>query len=211
LFEGIFPDKLKYATIVPIHKKGNKNLVSNYRPISILTSINKIFEKVMYNRLLKHLNEKSILSKHQFGFRENKETDNATYSLISGILDSLNKKMQVSGIFYELEKAFDCVSHEILLTKLRYYDIKDKQYNLDKSYLLNRRQRTAIINGLDSTKVNSRWAKITNVVPQGSILGPLLFIIYINDLPKILEEMSTPTLFADDARVLSCISILLYY
>jgi hypothetical protein len=129
-------------TIVPIHKKGDKNLVSNYRSISILISLNKIFEKVKYNILLKHLNEESILSKHQFEFRENQGTDNAIYSRNSGILDSLNIKMQVSGIFCDLEKAFDCVSHEILLTKLRYYGIKDKQYNLYKSYLLNRKQRT---------------------------------------------------------------------
>jgi hypothetical protein len=127
LFEGIFPDRLKYITIIPVHKKGDKNLVSNYRPISLLTSINKIFEKVIYNRLLKHLNEQNILSKHQFCFRENLGTDNAIYSLISGILGSLNKKMQICGIFCDLEKAFDCVSHHISLTKLRYYGIQDRQ------------------------------------------------------------------------------------
>lgn len=91
----VFFQRLKYATIVPIYKKGDKNLESNYRPISILTSISKKFEKVMHSRLLKHLNDNSILSKHQFGFRENQGTENAIYRLISGILDSLNKKMQV--------------------------------------------------------------------------------------------------------------------
>jgi hypothetical protein len=146
LFEGVFPERLKYATIVPVHKKGDKNMVFNYRPISILTSINKIFEKVMYSRLLKHLNENCILSKCQFGFRAKQGTEYAIFKLISGILNSLNQKMQISGIFCDLEKAFDCVSHEILLGKLMYYGIKDKQHNLYRSYLQNRKQRT-ILNG----------------------------------------------------------------
>jgi hypothetical protein len=90
LFEGTYPDRLKYATITPIYKKGHNNLVSNYRPISILTSINNIFEKVMYSRLLKHFQENRILSKYQFGFRDNQGTENAIYCLILRILDSLN-------------------------------------------------------------------------------------------------------------------------
>jgi hypothetical protein len=156
LFEGIFPERLKYATIVSVYKKGDKNIVTNYRPISILTSVNKIFAKVVYNRLLKHLSDNSILSNHQFGFRVNQGTKNAIFKLISGILNSLNKKkMLVGGIFCDLEKAFDCVSHEILLNKLRYYGIKDRQYNLYKSYLQDRFQRTTICNGLNNTKVYS--------------------------------------------------------
>jgi hypothetical protein len=156
----------------------------------------------MYCRLLKHLSDNSILSNHQYGFRVNQGTDNAIFKLISGILNSLNKKMLVGGIFCDMEKVFDCVSHEVLLNKLRYYGIKYKQYNLYKSYLQDRFQRTTICNGLNNSKVYSGFTKVTNGVPQGSILGPLLFIIYINDLPKILEAKSMPILFADDASVL---------
>jgi hypothetical protein len=151
----------------------------------------------MYCRLLKHISDNSILSNHQFGFRVNQGTDNSIFKLIYGILNSLNKKMLVGGIFCDLEKAFDCVSHEVILNKLRYYGIKYKQYNLYKSYIQDRFQRSTIHNGLNNSEVYSGWTKVTNGV------GPLLFIIvYINYLPKILEAKRMPILFADDASVL---------
>jgi hypothetical protein len=140
LCHGIFPDRLKYATITPVYKKGDKSLQENDRPISILTSISKIFEKVMHTKLLKHLNDNNILNKHQFGFKENQGTENAIFSLVSGILSSLNKKMQVCGIFCDLQKAFDCVSHEVLLYKLSFYGVKGEQLKLIKSYLIDNKE-----------------------------------------------------------------------
>jgi hypothetical protein len=123
----------------------------------------------MHTRLLKHLNKNNILSNHQLGFRANQGTENAIFRLITEILNSLNLKTQVSEIFCDLEKAFDCVIHEILLEKLKYYGIKDKQYNLYKAYLQDRFQRTSILNVQNNNKVYSKWVNVNNGVPQGSV------------------------------------------
>jgi Notch-like protein len=158
LSDGVFPDRLKYATFIPVFKKGDRKDQCNYRPISILTSFNKIFEKVMYSRLVQHLNDHNILSKYQYCFRAKLGTDNAIFNLITEILHSLNHKSMIGGIFCDLEKAFDCVSHEVLLNKLKFYGIIHIQNNLYRSYLQDRFQRTAIMNGLDNNKVSSEWA-----------------------------------------------------
>jgi hypothetical protein len=120
LFEGVFPDRLKYATIIPVFKKGDRKDLSNYRPISILTSFNKIFETVMYSRLVQHLFDHNILSKYQYCFRAKLGTDNAIFNLITEILHSLNHKSMIGGIFCDSEKAFDCVSPEVLLNKFKF-------------------------------------------------------------------------------------------
>jgi hypothetical protein len=156
----------------------------------------------MYSRFVQHLNDHNILSKYKYGFRAKLGTDNATFNLITDILHSLNHKSMVGGIFCDLEKALDCVSHEVLLNKLKFYGIIDIQNNLYRSYLQARFQRTAIMNGLDSNNVSSEWAIISDGVPQGSVLGPLLFLVYINDLPTILQPNGVPVLFADDGSVL---------
>jgi hypothetical protein len=136
LFTGVFPDRLKYTTIRPLFRKGNKDYVNNYRPISILTSFSKIFEKVMQTRLLKHLTDDNILVKEQYGFRTNIKNDDVIYHLTNEILNSFINNLYIVGIFCDLEKAFDCVNHKILLTKLEFYAITGNHYKLYKSYLI---------------------------------------------------------------------------
>jgi len=108
---GIFPDRLKHALVKPIFKKGNKHDTSNYRPISLLTSFSKIIEKLMFNRLVSHLDKNKVFAKEQFGFRSQFSTDQAAYIMINGMLTALNDKLMVGDIFCDLQKAFDCVNH----------------------------------------------------------------------------------------------------
>ena len=129
LFTGIFPDRLKYANIRPLFKKGNEKDLSSYRPISILTSFSKIFEKEMHTRLLQHLTDHNILVKEQYGFRTKLTTDNMT----NEILNALNNNLLIGGIFCDLGKVFDCVNHTVLLTKLEFYGITGRHYSQYKS------------------------------------------------------------------------------
>ena len=198
---GIFPTWLKFSQVVPIIKKSDKDKLTNYRPISLLTSFSKIFEKVIYKRLDNHMLFNNILAKEQYGFRNNTSTEKAMYQLTNNILKALDNKYLVGGIFCNLTEALDCVDHGILLDKLEYYSIKGSANNLMKSYLKDRHQRVVIRNKYSSTHY-SRWNKITREVPQGSVLGPLLFLTYINDLPATINHISAPTLFADDTNII---------
>jgi hypothetical protein len=154
LNSGVFPTRLNYSVITPLHKKGDKNNVSNYRPISLLTSFSKIFERIIYNTLITHYTSNNIFTNSQFGFRKKSSTDKAACKLINDILADLNNKQIVGGMFFDLEKAFDSVNHDILLAKMEYYGIRGVMYILIKSYLKDRYQRVKFNNKF------SNWDKI---------------------------------------------------
>ena len=191
---GVFPDKLKVAKVITLFKKGNPELPSNYRPISLLPIFSKIFEKLMYRRLFRFLEVHNVLYSLQFGFQENHSIDHALVSLTEAIRNTLNNKRFGCGIFIDLQKAFDTVNHEILLSKLEHYGVRGCALEWFRSYLSDRKQYVSV-NGS-----NSNLLSITCGVPQGSVLGPLLFLVYINDLPNASKKLNF-YLFADDTNI----------
>ena len=192
---GIFPDMLKCARITPIHKKESKLNYLNYRPISLLSVFSKIFEKLIYLRIYSFLTKNNLISNKQFGFRSGYSTNHALVSITERIKSLLDDTQFVCGIFIDLEKAFDTVNHDILCNKLNYYGLRGNVNKLIQSYLTNRKQ-TVSINGQDS-----ETRDVACGVPQGSSLGPLLFLIYINDFRFCLSQTETGH-FADDTYIL---------
>ena len=188
---GIFPNRLKQAEIIPIFKKGNKSNVTNYRPISLLSPFLKIFERHLYSQLNQFLNKHSIIHEYQYGFRENKSTELALTQIVNELSQNTENGYYTCSVFIDLAKAFDTVDHSILLSKLQRYGIRGTPHRLFSDYLNNRKQRTIINN------IYSNSEQITCGVPQGSILGPLLFNLYFNDIAK--TSLLTTRLFADDA------------
>ena len=171
LSSGIFPNSLKIAKIVPIHKKDDPSLIENYRPISILPAISKILEKIAYNRLYKFLTDNNLLNTNQFGFRKGYSTDYAIIQSCDKIIDTLVRKEHIIiGIFLDLSKAFDTIDHKIIINKLSYYGVRGIILSWFNDYLSNRKQY------VNFRSNNSSKSDITCGVSQGSILGPLLFL-----------------------------------
>ena len=194
LCSGVVPQKMKLAKVVPIFKKGDALLVNNYRPISLLTSLSKILEKLVYSRTIKFLLDKNVFSDSQFGFREKHSTSHAILNFLDNVARATDNHLHTIGILLDFSKAFDTINHEILLRKLHHYGIRGVALKWFESYLYNRQQFVCINNFNSSTK------SLACGVPQGSILGPLLFIIYINDFRNSSKLLSF-LLFADDSNI----------
>ena len=193
--KGIFPDDLKIAKVTPIYKADNKSELSNYRLISVLSCFSKILEQIIYNRLYQYLTENEILYPKQLGFQTGHSTEHAIVQLVDQIFESFEYNKYTLGVFIDLSKAFDTVDHSILLKKLELYGVTDPNHSWSKNYLSNRKQFIQINN-----KENAELETITCGVPQGSILGPLLFLLYVNDL-KNASNLLDSIMYADDTNL----------
>lgn len=193
---GVFPDLMKHSKIIPLFKSGSTSDPTNYRPISVLPIFSKVFEKIILNQLLEHFTKHNLLHNKQFGFSKGLSTIDAGVELLKQIYDGWENSNNALGIFCDLSKAFDCVHHEILLNKLHHYGVRNEALALLMSYLENRVQ---VININGKTSPGS---KLSMGVPQGSILGPFLFLVYINDLPFFVGQQHQIILFADDTSLI---------
>ncbi len=196
LASGIVPNQLKIARVVPIFKSGDRHNSSNYRPISVLPVFSKILERLIHKRLYSFISHFDMLDDSQFGFRSKRSSFMAIMHAYDKIVSSLDNKNHMLGIFLDLSKAFDTINHDILLSKLSHYGVRGSAFEWFRNYLTNRYQFVSF-NGSKSVRSN-----ISCGVPQGSILGPLLFIIYLNDIVSSSSFFSF-FMYADDTNLLA--------
>ena len=190
-----FPDEFKQAKVIPLYKKGDKNYEGNYRPVSILPVLSKVFERVAHNQIDKYLCNNNVLYNNQSGFRSSYSTDTALTYLSDTIRHNMDKGNLTGLILLDLQKAFDTVNHLILTNKLKHIGFKDNAIKWVESYLSGRRQFVEI------GGISSEPGIVNCGVPQGSILGPLLFLLYINDMSTAINDQCSLYLYADDSAL----------
>ena len=195
LSKSVMPQKWKVGTVSPVPKNGNSHAMSDYRPISVLPTPSKIIERAVYNQLIYHFESHGLLDPRQHGFRRDHSTCSAIFELTQYLYNSMDSKLFVSCVFIDYSKAFDTIDHDILYNKLTYYGLDDGVLAWCKDYLHHRKQCVKI------DHVRSGEETMKYGVPQGSILGPLFFIIYVNDLLKIIPQNIQILLYADDTVV----------
>ena len=203
LCTGIFPNRLKIAKVIPLFKKSDPHIFDNYRPISLLSSISKTFEKVVFNQVYAYFTNNDLFYNSQYGFRKLHSTEYASLEMVDRISQYLDNGKLPITVYLDLSKAFDTINHEILLKKLKYYGFADTPLKWFESYLHNRQQHV-FFNGCYSTPKT-----LETGVPQGSILGPLLFLIYMNDLKEACNRFF-PILYADDTGLVSSLCSFLH-
>jgi len=191
---GIFPDKLKLAKVIPLYKSDSIHVLSNYRPISLLSPFSKILEQLMNKRMISFLESNDTFFDYQFGFRKGHSTILAITEAVDNLLSAIDNGLYTCGLFIDFSKAFDTVDHSILLSKLEHYGFRGKSKSWFSSYLSDRKQFVEF-NGVLSDCIT-----VYSGVPQGSVLGPLMFLIYINDINNCSSQLSF-RLFADDTNV----------
>ena len=192
LEQGKFPNHLERAHVVPIYKNGDAEEPNNYRPISITSALSKVFEKLICNQILEHLERNNLLSQIQFGFRAKYSTTDALLYATEKIRSDIDNNKMVAAAFLDLSKAFDSISHEILLEKLENLGFDQIAISFIGSYLSNRTQKVVIQN------TSSDWIDLYQGVPQGTILGPLLFNLYVNSMQSAIQEPCELVQYADD-------------
>ena len=192
----IFPKKLKIAKVIPIFKKEEKTLIKNYRPISILPVMSKIVEYIMHSQLMRYFTSNKLFSSQQYGFRANRSTELAALELMDRNINNMNKNLTPINIYVDVSKAFDCLNHDILLSKLRFYGLSDDALSLLKNYLASRDQYVQL------GSIKSECHAISCGIPQGSVMGSLLFNIVISDLKSATSKFDL-VMYADDTTLVS--------